>query len=250
MNHCSLRYWPWSCWVLHCKATWTNSIHCHFTCNGRYNICSCGLHSNLIASLGKACIPNAYNSTMVSLTCFSKISSLANGKLCRIPFWWVHMSHEMFHSFLISSNTQCFPDRWLWTRVQQFSWYSLHPWTIHPSKSQCHPRSSCSKTHCKIGQSHSRLFSCHWAKHHKWCLPPHWDVLLSQNHCLSFCKAMSQVSVTRSCWHLVICALFPSSPQHGQSDTDQYCHLFMFFPWPKNRCIFCCPASNWLLYSL
>jgi len=140
--------------------------------------------------------------------------------------------HVPFHSFLIS--LVAFP--WVMTMDQSPTLFLILPSPVPPIHLITGPIQAILdlKHSVKIGHSLAGVVPCHWAKHHKMASATTWDMLHSQNHCLIFFKVISQVSVASSCRHYLICALSSHLPHHGQLDTNLYCHLFMFFPWPKN----------------
>jgi len=153
-------------------------------------------------------------------------------ELWRALLWWSHISHAMFHNFLISSAIHCLLDLH-WHHCSQYASCVAHQSKLsQPSRATSHPISSCFCTN-------SEVFVCGLLLHQA-CN----SMISSSVNCGSNCSAcIHSLRCFRVSFHFFVAALCRhwmiwglssfSWPHHGHWSINHWCHLTMFLLWAK-----------------
>jgi len=125
-NCCSANMDPCSWICFRFSAAFIESTHWCFVLSRSWRCCSSGFFMSLKSALASWPIPTEYICLIFSLMSFSRRSSLLRLDSCRASFHCSHMSHAMFHNFLISSKVQCWLDFLDRSRFHTWSCCALH----------------------------------------------------------------------------------------------------------------------------
>jgi len=112
ISHCSANMAPCSCSCFRCNAAAMESSHWRLVLSRSWSWWSTGCFIRPKSALGNWPGPTSYICLIWSFKSFSKICSQMRLELCRASFRCSHISHAMFHTFLISSKVHCQLDLW------------------------------------------------------------------------------------------------------------------------------------------